>query len=73
MSVVGFTLAQQTLRGNVYGAVNVHRDIRVLLGLYRRGKLLLDELVTQTYRLDEINEGYADMHAGRNLRGVVTL
>lgn len=73
MSVVGFTLSQQTLRGNVYGGVNMHRDIGVLLGLYRRGKLNLDELVTRTYTLDEINTGYADMHAGKNLRGVVRL
>jgi NDMA-dependent alcohol dehydrogenase len=73
MSVVGFTLSQQTLRGNVYGGVNMHRDIRVLLGLYRRGKLNLDELVTRTYSLDDINQGYADMHAGLNLRGVVRL
>ena len=73
LSVVGFTLSQQTLRGNVYGGVNMHRDIRVLLGLHKRGKLNLDELVTRTYALDEINQGYADMHAGLNLRGVVRL
>ncbi|MGW4824054.1 Zn-dependent alcohol dehydrogenase [Streptomyces sp. NPDC004227] len=73
MSVIGFTLSQQTLRGNVYGGVNMHRDIRVLLGLYRRGKLNLDELVTRRYALEDINQGYADMHAGLNLRGVVQL
>ena len=33
--------------------------------------LLLDELVTRTYRLTEINEAYDDMLAGRNIRGVV--
>lgn len=72
-SLVDFTLAQQTLRGNVYGGVNMHRDIPLLLGLYRRGKLNLDELVTRTYSLAEINQGYADMHSGLNLRGVVVL
>lgn len=68
-----FTLQQKTLRGNVYGGVNVYRDIPLLLGLYRRGHLKLDELITQTYSLDDINQGYADMHAGKNLRGVVLL
>jgi S-(hydroxymethyl)glutathione dehydrogenase/alcohol dehydrogenase len=71
MSLSDFTLAQKTLRGNVYGGVNVHRDIPLLLGLYRRGKLKLDELVTARYPLTDINVGYADMHAGKNLRGVV--
>jgi S-(hydroxymethyl)glutathione dehydrogenase/alcohol dehydrogenase len=39
--------------------------------MYVDGKLKLHELVTSTYTRDTINEGYADMHAGRNLRGVL--
>jgi Zn-dependent alcohol dehydrogenase len=42
-----------------------------LLGLYRRGELKLDEMITRTYALDEINRGYADMRAGKNIRGVI--
>jgi S-(hydroxymethyl)glutathione dehydrogenase/alcohol dehydrogenase len=42
-----------------------------MLDLYQVGKLRLDELVTNTYTLDTINDGYADMHAGKNLRGVL--
>ena len=30
-----------------------------------------DELITTTYKLDDINQGYADMHAGKNIRGVI--
>jgi NDMA-dependent alcohol dehydrogenase len=71
MSLAMFTLTQKTLRGNVYGGVQVHRDIPLLLDLYRQGHLKLDELITQRYTLDQINEGYADMHAGKNLRGVI--
>jgi S-(hydroxymethyl)glutathione dehydrogenase/alcohol dehydrogenase len=71
LSLFDFTLSQKTLRGNVYGGVNVHRDIPLLLGLYKRGRLKLDELVTTTYPLTDINLGYADMRAGKNLRGVV--
>jgi NDMA-dependent alcohol dehydrogenase len=73
MNLAMFTLTQKTLRGNVYGGVQVHRDIPLLLDLYRNGHLKLDELITQTYTLDQINEGYADMHAGKNLRGVIEL
>ncbi|GAA1948255.1 NDMA-dependent alcohol dehydrogenase [Nocardioides panacihumi] len=71
MNLAMFTLTQKTLRGNVYGGVQVHRDIPRLIDLYRQGKLKLDELITQTYTLDQINDGYADMHAGKNLRGVI--
>ena len=42
-----------------------------MLELYRAGKLKLDELVTRTYTLDEVNRGYEDMMAGRNIRGVI--
>jgi S-(hydroxymethyl)glutathione dehydrogenase/alcohol dehydrogenase len=39
--------------------------------LYTQGQLELDNLVTNTYPLEGINEGYADMNAGKNLRGVL--
>jgi Zn-dependent alcohol dehydrogenase len=42
-----------------------------LLDLYADGKLHLDELVTTRYSLDQINQGYADMHSGKNIRGVI--
>ncbi|MDV3357380.1 alcohol dehydrogenase, partial [Dietzia sp. IN118] len=38
---------------------------------YRAGNLKLDELVTKTYRLEEINQGYQDMRDGKNIRGVI--
>ncbi len=42
-----------------------------MLDLYDAGQLKLDELVTREYTLDDINEGYADLHAGVNLRGLI--
>ena len=39
--------------------------------MYQTGQLKLDELITTTYTLEDINEGYADMHAGKNIRGVI--
>ena len=35
------------------------------------GTLKLDELVTKTYSLEEINQGYADMNEGNNVRGLI--
>ena len=65
------TLFQKRIQGSVFGGSNPTRDIPRMLDMYVNADLLLDELVTQTYRLDEINQGYADMHAGENLRGVI--
>ena len=45
--------------------------IRHLAGLLRSGELRLDDVITSRYRLDELDRGYADQAAGRNLRGVV--
>ncbi|MDP9433991.1 MAG: NDMA-dependent alcohol dehydrogenase [Actinomycetota bacterium] len=71
LSLFDLSMLQKRLQGSVFGGANPRADIPRLLGLYREGRLKLDELVTRTYRLEEINEGYADMHAGRNLRGLV--
>jgi NDMA-dependent alcohol dehydrogenase len=63
---------QKEVRGVVFGAGNPRFDIPNLLSLYRSGQLKLDELVTRTYTLDQINEGYQDMLDGKNIRGVIT-
>ena len=65
------TLFQKRLQGTLFGASSPSRDIPLMLDLYRSGELRLDELITRTYSLDEINQGYADMHAGVNMRGVI--
>jgi S-(hydroxymethyl)glutathione dehydrogenase/alcohol dehydrogenase len=68
-----FTLAMfaKRLQGCLYGNMSPSAAVPRLLGMYRNGQLKLDELVSRTYTLDEINEGYLDMHAGRNIRGVI--
>jgi len=68
-----FDLAMQRkeLVGCIFGNANPRRDIPRLLRLYDEGKLKLDELVTTTYTLDDINQGYQDMRDGKNVRGVI--
>ena len=72
-SVNLFELAmyQKEIKGVVFGAANPRFDIPNLLGLYKNGQLKLDELITRTYTLDQINQGYQDMLDGVNLRGVI--
>jgi NDMA-dependent alcohol dehydrogenase len=72
-SVNLFNLAmwQKEIKGTIFGGLNPRADIPMLLGLYREGQLKLDELVTKTYTLDQINDGYQDMRDGTNIRGVI--
>ncbi|MDA8043971.1 MAG: NDMA-dependent alcohol dehydrogenase [Actinomycetota bacterium] len=62
---------QKRIQGCLYGMMSPSSDVLMLLRLYEEGRLKLDELVTRTYSLEEINLGYEDMHAGRNLRGLI--
>ena len=65
------TAWRKTLTGCLFGNANPRYDIPRLLELYQRGELLLDELVTRTYTLEQINDGYDDMRQHRNVRGVI--
>jgi NDMA-dependent alcohol dehydrogenase len=65
------TLFQKKIVGSLFGACNPHVDIPRLLDLARAGKIRLAEMVTARYPLDQVNEGFADLEAGRNLRGVI--
>ena len=64
-------VTQKAIMGAVYGFASPRLQIPELLALYRKGTLNLRKLITQTYSLDDINRGYADLDAGKNLRGVV--
>jgi NDMA-dependent alcohol dehydrogenase len=73
MSALDLTLMEKQVVGALFGSANPRADIPRLLDLYDRGQLKLDELVTRTYDLTEVNQGYDDMRNGRNLRGVIVL
>lgn len=66
-----FILMNKTLCGTVFGSCNPKSDIPLLATLYESGRLLLDEMITRRYRLDDINEAYADLAAGQLIRGVI--
>lgn len=71
LSLTWLTLLEKQIVGTIFGSANMRYDIPHLLRLYDQGQLDLDSMVTQTYDLTEINQGYADMLEGRNIRGVL--
>ena len=66
-----FTMLQKTLKGNIFGGGSSHVETPKLAGLYKSGLLKIDEMITNTYSLDNINDGYQDMIDGKNIRGVI--
>ena len=55
----------------LYGGCQPARDFPRIFEHYRVGALRLDELVTRTYRLDQLGDALDDMLTGRNAKGVV--
>ncbi len=65
------TRTEKTIKGSYYGSVDARTDFPLLLDYYLDGKIKLDELVSRQWRLDEINEAFAEMLTGGVARGVI--
>src|SRR5436309_8717448 len=64
-------LQEKTLKGTMYGSVRPNVDFPKLVDLYLDGRLKIDQLVSRTYRLEEINDGFTALRSGQVARGVV--
>ena len=71
INMFDLAMMQKRIQGNVYGGWSPRVAVPMLLDMYRNKKLKLDELITRTYKIDEINEAYDDMRNGKNIRGVI--
>ncbi len=65
------TLFEKRIQGSLFGSGDPFHDIPRMVELYQSGDLKLDELITTTYTLDQVNEGYQDLLDGKNIRGVI--
>ncbi|NNN00252.1 MAG: NDMA-dependent alcohol dehydrogenase [Acidimicrobiaceae bacterium] len=71
VNMFGLTLFNQELRGTVFGSESPRVQIPRLLRLHHEGKLIIEDLITKEYSIDDVEQGYADLASGENLRGVV--
>lgn len=62
---------ERQIRGSLFGSSNPQYAIKQMLQLYESGDLELDSLITTRYSLDDLNQGYADLRDGKNIRGVL--
>jgi Zn-dependent alcohol dehydrogenase len=70
--LVSSMFLDKSILGCRYGSSRPQRDIALYADLYREGRLLLDELVTRTYPVEDFEKAVADAEAGRVARGVLT-
>ncbi|MGH9213477.1 MAG: Zn-dependent alcohol dehydrogenase [Acidimicrobiales bacterium] len=71
--VVNDLYNDKSILGCRYGSARPHHDIPMLLRFYQDGRLLLDEMVSQVYPLDQITQALDDLHHGKLNRGVLAV
>ena len=64
---------EKRIIGSFFGSTDPHREFPRLLKLYKSGKLMVDELISKRYSLNEINEAYSDLLEGGHKRGVLMI
>ncbi|MEZ5311219.1 MAG: Zn-dependent alcohol dehydrogenase [Microthrixaceae bacterium] len=70
--VVSNMYNDKTIMGCRYGSARPQYDIPLMVRLYQAGRLKLDELVSQTYPLEDFGKALDELHEGKLARGVLT-
>jgi len=58
-------------RGTAFGGARGRTDVPKIVDWYMEGKINIDDLITHTMPLDQINDAFDLMHAGESIRSVV--
>ncbi len=58
-------------RGTAFGGARGRTDVPKIVDWYMEGKINIDDLITHTMPLDDINDAFDLMHAGESIRSVV--
>jgi Zn-dependent alcohol dehydrogenase len=71
LPIHAFIKDERILTGGYMGSTNLKVDIARLVSLYKQGRLKLDELISNRYSLDQINEAIKSSAGGSALRNVI--
>ncbi|GAB2603759.1 NDMA-dependent alcohol dehydrogenase [Kocuria himachalensis] len=69
----GMVMSEKTVKGSLYGSANIKRDVPRLVSLYEAGLLKLDELVTEQFAFDEVNDAVHYCLDQKGARAVMVL
>jgi S-(hydroxymethyl)glutathione dehydrogenase/alcohol dehydrogenase len=59
-------------QGTAFGGAKGRTDVPRIVDWYMDGKINIDDLITHVMPLDQINDAFDLMHAGKSIRSVVT-
>ena len=71
LNLFNLAMFNQAILGTVFGSQSPRVQVPNLLNLFEAGELKIDEIITQEYTLDQVQQGYEDQAAGTIVRGVV--
>jgi NDMA-dependent alcohol dehydrogenase len=71
LNLFNLAMFNQALLGTIFGSNSPRVQVPNLLNLFEAGQLKIDEIITQEYSLDQVQQGYDDQAAGTIIRGVV--
>ena len=71
LPVGGFVGSEKQIVGSCMGSTRLSYDIPKHVSAYREKNLKLEELITNRYSLEDINEAITSMEQGKALRNVV--
>lgn len=55
----------------LYGKCQSKIDFPRLIDFYKSGDLKLDEMISKTYSIDNVEKAFDDMPSGKNAKGVI--
>jgi len=73
MNLSNLTGMEKQVVGSLFGSANPRADIPNLLDLDAKGQFDLGGLITRSYPIEGVNDGYRDLKDGLNIRGILTL
>ena len=65
-------MMEKTVMGSMYGTARPHIEFTRLLNLYKTGKLKLDELISRSFPLEEVNTAFEVLGKGEVTRSVLS-
>jgi S-(hydroxymethyl)glutathione dehydrogenase/alcohol dehydrogenase len=73
VTLPGFSipLEEKGVIGSLYGSANLQRDMLKLIDLYMHKRLKIDELISRTIKLDDVNAAFDAMESGEVARSVI--
>ncbi|BAM82756.1 alcohol dehydrogenase class III [Cyanidioschyzon merolae strain 10D] len=63
----------RTWKGTAFGGAKSRTQLPELVDMYMKGVINIDDYVTGTYKLDDINRAFEEMHNGRSIRSIILM